>query len=241
MSQSFSESRLDPAISLNATVTPMRRTQIIDLAGGSEERVSKWRDSRRKYDIGYAVREADAIARVVAFFEARGGRYSGFRFKDWQDWKSCGIDRDIAPTDQPLGIGDGGTTVFQLIKRYEDGFDFYERPVLKPRTARIAVDGVEVDGFSVDLTTGLVTMAAAPAVDAVLTAGFEFDVPVRFDSDELPATLFLPDVHGIESIVLVEDPRYLSSGQSGLLFIGLGNPLEQLVNIDLPTGYGGAY
>ncbi len=144
---------------------------------------------------------------VGAFFEARNGRLHGFRFKDWGDHKSCLPSGTPSPTDQSIGTGDGATTAFQLVKRYASGAQSWTRAIAKPvtGTVRIALAGVEQpSGWSVDTTTGLVTFSAAPGAGVAITAGFEFDVPVRFDTDVLDVTLDLERLGSITSIPLLE-------------------------------------
>ncbi len=85
----FHEVRFPDNISRGARGGPERRTQIVELASGDEERNASWANSRRRYDVAYGIRRADDLAAVVAFFEARNGRLHGFRFKDWGDYKSC--------------------------------------------------------------------------------------------------------------------------------------------------------
>ena len=188
----FHEVRFPDDISRGARGGPERRTQIVELASGDEERNATWANSRRRYDVAYGVRRADDLAAVVAFFEARNGRLHGFRFKDWGDHKSCLPSQVPAPTDQPIGTGDGTTTGFQLLKRYASGGQIWTRTITKPvaGTVRIALDGAEqLSGWSVDTTTGVVTFSAAPGAGVAVTAGFEFDVPVRFDSDQMDLTI----------------------------------------------------
>ncbi|NJC41524.1 uncharacterized protein (TIGR02217 family) [Brevundimonas alba] len=133
------------------------------------------------------------MATLTAFFEARLGRLYGFRFRDFADFKSCPPSGTISSVDQGIGAGDGARTVFDLTKRYDDDQAACERRIHKPveGTVAIAVDGVELDAavFAVDLTTGTVTLATPPANGAVVTAGYEFDVPVRFDADRIDVTL----------------------------------------------------
>lgn len=206
----FHEVRFPDDISRGARGGPERRTQIVELASGDEERNASWADSRRRYDAAYGVRRADDLARVVAFFEARNGRLHGFRWKDWGDCKSCLPSQTPTALDQPLGTGDGATTAFQLVKRYVSGSQTWVRTIAKPvaGTVRIALDGVEqVVGWAVDATTGLVTFGTAPAAGVAITAGFAFDVPVRFDTDRLDVTLDLDRLGTITSIPLVEVRR----------------------------------
>ncbi|MAM39771.1 MAG: glycoside hydrolase family 24 [Erythrobacter sp.] len=206
----FKPATLPDDISRGARGGPERRTQIVELASGDEERNASWANSRRRYDVAYGIRRADDLAAVVAFFEARNGRLFGFRFKDWADWKSCAPSQMPSATDQVIGTGDGTTTAFQLVKAYASGSQTWTRIITKPvvGTVRVASDGVEqASGWSVDTTAGLVTFDAPPGADATITAGFEFDVPVRFDTDTLDVTLDIERLGSITSIPLLEIRR----------------------------------
>lgn len=206
----FHEVRFPDDISRGARGGPERRTQIVELASGDEERNASWANSRRRYDVAYGIRRADDIAAVIAFFEARNGRLHGFRFKDWGDHKSCLPSQTPASTDQPIGIGDGTATQFQLVKRYSSGAQSWTRTVAKPvaGTVSVALNGApQPSGWSVATTTGLVTFAAAPGAGIAITAGFTFDVPVRFDTDTLDVTLDLERLGSITSIPLLEIRR----------------------------------
>jgi uncharacterized protein (TIGR02217 family) len=207
---SFHEVRFPDTISRGARGGPERRTQIVELASGDEERNASWANSRRRYDVAYGIRRADDLAAVVAFFEARNGRLHGFRFKDWADHKSCLPAGTPSPIDQPIGTGDGTTTAFQLAKRYTSGAQSWTRAIANPvaGSVRIALGGSEqASGWSVDTTTGLVTFGSSPSVGTAVTAGFEFDVPVRFDTDTLDVTLDLERLGSITSIPLLEIRR----------------------------------
>lgn len=206
----FHEVRFPDDISRGARGGPERRTQIVELASGDEERNAAWANSRRRYDVAYGIRRADDLAAVVAFFEARNGRLHGFRFKDWGDHKSCLPSGTPAPTDQTIGTGDGTATQFQLVKRYTSGAQSWMRAITKPvaGTVTIALNGVpQTSGWSVVTTTGLITFTTAPGADVAVTAGFAFDVPVRFDTDVLDVTLDLERLGSITSIPLVEIRR----------------------------------
>jgi uncharacterized protein (TIGR02217 family) len=203
----FHEVRFPDNISRGARGGPERRTQIVELASGAEERNASWANSRRRYDVAYGIRRADDLAAVVAFFEARNGRLHGFRFKDWADFKSCLPSQTPTSTDQPIGTGNGSTNTFQLTKRYTSGAQSWSRVITKPvaGTVTIALNGTpQASGWSVSTTTGLVTFTTAPAAGVNITAGFEFDVPVRFDTDVLDVTLDLERLGSITSIPLVE-------------------------------------
>ncbi|MFB2533509.1 TIGR02217 family protein [Paracoccus sp. p3-h83] len=203
----FHEVRFPDAVSAGARGGPERRTQIVELASGAEERNASWTNSRRRYDVAYGIRRADDLAAVVAFFEARNGRLHGFRFKDWADFKSCLPSQTPGPTNQPIGTGNGAATLFQLTKRYTSGAQSWSRTITKPvaGTVSIALNGAtQASGWSVSTATGLVTFTTAPAAGVAITAGFEFDVPVRFDTDALDVTLDLERLGSITSIPLVE-------------------------------------
>ncbi|MGP9791789.1 phage distal tail protein, Rcc01695 family [Roseinatronobacter sp. NSM] len=206
----FHEVRFPDNISRGARGGPERRTQIVELASGDEERNASWVNSRRRYDVAYGIRRADDLAAVVAFFEARNGRLHGFRFRDWSDYKSCAPSQTPGPLDQPIGTGNGSVTSFALLKRYSSGAQVWTRAITKPvaGTLRLALGGVEqASGWSVDTTTGVVTFGTAPAAGIAITAGFEFDVPVRFDSDSLDVTLDIERLGSITSIPLLEIRR----------------------------------
>ncbi len=203
----FHEVRFPDAISRGARGGPERRTQIVELASGAEERNASWANSRRRYDVAYGIRRADDLAAVVAFFEARNGRLHGFRFKDWADFKSSLPSQTPGPTDQPIGTGNGAATLFQLTKRYASGAQTWTRAITKPvsGTVTIALNGTpQGSGWSVSTATGLITFTTAPAAGVAITAGFEFDVSVRFDTDALDVTLDLERLGSITSIPLVE-------------------------------------
>ena len=203
---SFDEVRFPTEISRGSSGGPERRTEIVVTGSGAEERNSRWADSRRRYNAGFGVKSLDDIHRVIAFFEERRGRLHGFRWKDHLDCKSGAPGAAVTPLDQALGSGDGVTTRFQLVKRYGAGLRDYVRSIAKPvvGTLRVAVAGHEVTGFGLDATTGVVSLAAAPPPGAAVTAGFQFDVPVRFDSDELRINLAqfaageIPDIPVVE-------------------------------------------
>lgn len=205
----FHDIRFPTAVSLGAAAGPERRTEIVALASGREERNSPWAHSRRRYDAGYGLRSLTDIEAVVAFFEARRGRLHAFRFRDPLDWMSSSAGSTVAPTDQPLGTGDGAGTEFPLIKRYHSGPAPYNRPIAKPdpSTIRVAIDGVETTSFTLtetDPAQAIIQFDAAPIPGAALTTGFAFDVPARFDADALTINLAAFEAGEIPSIPIIE-------------------------------------
>jgi uncharacterized protein (TIGR02217 family) len=203
----FHEVRFPTAIAFGASGGPERKTDIVSLASGYEERNSRWANSRRSYNAGYGVRSLDDIHAVIAFFEERRERLYGFRWKDRADFQSCAPGAAPAATDQMIGTGDGAALTFQLAKTYGGADAPWTRPIAKPvaGTVLIAVAGVlATSGWSVDTTTGQVTFTSAPADGAAITAGFQFDVPVRFDTDKLEINLTNFAAGEVPAIPLVE-------------------------------------
>jgi uncharacterized protein (TIGR02217 family) len=160
--------------------------------------------------VAYGIRRADDLAAVVAFFEARNGRLHGFRYKDWADYKSALPSLAITATDQQIGTGTGSLQTFQLAKRYTSGPQTWVRTITKPvtGTVRVALGTVEqLSGWTLDAATGVITFTTAPAGGVIVRAGFEFDVPVRFDSDTLDVTLDFERLGSITAIPLLEIRR----------------------------------
>lgn len=185
---SFHDIRFPASLSFGSIGGPERRTEIVRLANGFEERNTPWSQARRRYDAGLGLRSLDDLEALVAFFEARRGMLHGFRWKDWADFKSCPASRAPDALDQIIGIGDGATVAFQLRKAYRSGAQVEYRTIAKPvaGTVRVAVGTdpqVEALQYTVDPARGVVTLATAPGAGAEVRAGFEFDVPVRFDTD----------------------------------------------------------
>jgi uncharacterized protein (TIGR02217 family) len=208
---SFHEVRFPTGISRRASGGPERRTDVVALASGHEERNSRWAHSRRRYNAGYGVRTLDELHALINFFEERRGRLHGFRWKDHADFKSCPPQSTVEPTDQLIGTGDGVTETYQLSKSYGEGETAYGRPITKPASGsvRVAVDGEEKSvgiDFTVDEQSGVVTFlpGAIPGAGQPVSAGFEFDVPVRFDSDLLTVNLEAFAAGQIPDIALVE-------------------------------------
>ncbi|SPF80827.1 DUF2460 domain-containing protein [Pseudoprimorskyibacter insulae] len=191
---SFHDIRFPANLSFGSVGGPERRTDIVSLTSGHEERNTPWAHSRRRYDAGVGMRSLDDLEALVAFFEARQGQLYGFRWKDWSDFKSCRPSKKPGEDDQVIGTGDGQKTQFQLVKRYRSGPAEYARPIVKPVAGTVIVavqstpmrEGVH---FEIDTSTGLVSLDTAPPEGSVVTAGFEFDVPVRFDTNRIQTSV----------------------------------------------------
>ncbi|MAY60927.1 MAG: glycoside hydrolase family 24 [Rhizobiales bacterium] len=206
MTQGFHEVSLPLRLALGAAGGPARRTDIVALSNGGEARNARWADSRRRYDVGTGLRSIEDLYQLTAFFEARRGQLYGFRFRDPVDHASAAPGTAIAPTDQEIGTGDGETAVFQLRKLYGETVRIIHKPVAG--SVLLAVDGVAIEAvdFEVDDTTGEVSFAPAaiPGAGAVITAGYEFDIPVRFDADRIEVNLAAFRAGSAPTVPLVE-------------------------------------
>ncbi len=208
---SFHEVSFPLAIALQGRGGPRRKTDIVTTGSGREERNAKWGQSRRFYDAGSGVKTLADLATLVAFFEERRGRLYGFRWRDRMDDRSCSPGLTPSATDQVIGTGDGSTRIFQLAKTYGGQFAPYRRVINKPvdGSVKIAVNGAVAQAgvaFDCDPTGGMVIFRtnAIPAFGTTITAGFRFDVPVRFDTDELSIDLSAFIAGEVPSIPLVE-------------------------------------
>ncbi|HHB83597.1 MAG TPA: TIGR02217 family protein [Devosia sp.] len=204
----FHNVRFPLDIALGARGGPQRLTDVVTLVSGAEERNSRWADSRRRFNAGYGVKSLADMQAVLAFFEERRGRFHSFLWRDGLDNSSAYLQNTITPYDQPIGEGDGIKTRFQLVKRYGENYDPYDRAVTKPVSAsvRLALDGVEIlpPDFTLDGLSGMVTFNVAPAPGVAITAGYEFDIPVRFDTDNLEIELAGFDAAVAPNIPIVE-------------------------------------
>lgn len=205
----FHDIRFPANLSFGSLGGPERRTEVVALANGHEERNTPWAQSRRRYDAGLGLRSLDDVETLIAFFEARQGMLHGFRWKDWADYKSCKASSEITPLDQCLGFGDGAKTSFQMLKTYRSGAWTTERFIAKPvaNTVRVAIGGTEAvqeRDWTLDLNTGLITFDVAPAVNAEISVGYEFDVPVRFDTDLVQVSVASFQAGDVPSVPVVE-------------------------------------
>ncbi len=205
----FHEVRFPASLSFGSVGGPERRTDIVTLANGFEERNTPWAHSRRRYDAGLGMRSLDDIETLISFFEARQGQMFGFRWKDWSDFKSGAATAEVDKGDQVIARGDGETVSFQLVKTYSSGGFSYVRPILKPVLGTVTL-GLDQDAqregvdFEVDLATGRVMFSAPPPEQVEITAGFEFDVPVRFDTDKIQTSVASFQAGDVPNVPVVE-------------------------------------
>ncbi|MHB2265901.1 phage distal tail protein, Rcc01695 family [Aliihoeflea sp. PC F10.4] len=208
MMESFHDVRFPTAISFGATGGPERRVEIVTMTSGQERRNLRQSRSRRRFDAGTGVRALDDLSEIVAFFEARRGAFHAFRFRDPFDHRSCGPGIEPSANDQTIGISDGEETRFQLTKAYGEGADAYLRDIVLPvaGSVSVAVNGFALDpnAFEVDVLMGEVSLAEPPAVNAVVSAGYLFDIAARFDAERLEISLSSFKAGQIPTIPIVE-------------------------------------
>ena len=194
----FHEIQFPPKIAYGASGGPEFNTTITTTQAGFEQRNINWQKARGRWDVSTGIKSKTDMDTVIAFFRARFGRAYGFRFKDWSDYQGV---------NQSLGTGNGTKTAFQLVKNYFSGSNSYSRDIKKPvsGTVKIYLNSIlQSSGFTIDHTTGMVTFSSAPANGVLVNADFDFDVPVRFDADQLAVRIDGPGQYLWDTIPIVE-------------------------------------
>ncbi len=180
---SFVEIQFPADISYGSSGGPTFSTDVIEAFSGFEQRNINWSAARARYNVAHGVKTQSQLDELIAFFRARQGKAIGFRFKDWTDYQAVA---------QNIGTGNGSQTVFQLTKKYTSSVTV-TRIIKKPvnnSALKIYLNAVlQSSGYTVNYTTGAVTFTTAPGSGVAVTADFEFDVPVRFDTDQLDAAI----------------------------------------------------
>lgn len=175
------------------TSRPKYSVTVVRRVGGHERRNRNWTYPLHQFNLTIGPYDDDAIQEILEYWHALGGIETGFRFKDWVDYKSCRVSDVVTNLDQPLVLADAGASPrqYQLTKRYTKGARIQDRLIKKPVSGTIVVADngsslVENTDYSIDYGTGLVTMltsASGSPIGSALTWGGEFDVPVRFEDD----------------------------------------------------------
>ncbi|MBW7990053.1 MAG: TIGR02217 family protein [Planctomycetes bacterium] len=241
----FHEVQFPIGISYGSGFGPAFSTNITETDSGQEERIARWANARRRYDVREAIKSRDDIYTIQQFYIVRGGAANGFRFKDFTDFSSASNGRGTPDDeDQSIGTGDASEVSFQLTKQYVSGIFTRNRNITKPvsGTVVVALDTVaKTEGvdFTVDTTSGLITFTAAPGGGAAITAGFEFDVPVRFGKeadDQLLIAIDSFDITQISSLPLIEIRDEDESGEDA--FQGGAADLSVTADTQLSVGTG---
>jgi uncharacterized protein (TIGR02217 family) len=192
----FSEMRFPPDIAYGATGGPEFFTDIVTSSSGFERRNLNWLQARCKYNLAQAIKTKKQLDDLIAFFRICQGRAIGFRFKDWSDYK---IEL------QEISIADGVQTKFQLIKKYHYA-DFQAiRKITKPVDGTVKIySNNKLAEVLIDYSSGEIKFAQAPVAGSLISAEAEFDVPVRFDIDQLITSIESYGIYSHYEIPLIE-------------------------------------
>jgi uncharacterized protein (TIGR02217 family) len=192
--------RIDDCIEQGATGGPTFSTGLLTSDNGVESAIENWTQARRFWDISYGLRTKAMYDITLAFFLARRGKARGFLFKDWTDYQM---------PRQSIGTGDGTTTAFALAKTYADTVIPYNRVITRPvrtptDTLEAWVNGVSTGAFTYVQGSGIITFSVAPPNGQDVEAACEFDVPVRFDTDQLPMNITWQEAVAMQNILIAE-------------------------------------
>ncbi len=195
---SFVEIQFPADISYGSSGGPTFSTDVIEAFSGFEQRNINWSAARARYNVAHGVKTQSQLDELIAFFRARQGKAIGFRFKDWTDYQAVA---------QNIGTGNGSQTVFQLTKKYTSSVTVtrvIKKPVNNSALKIYLNAALQSSGYTVNYATGMVTFTTAPGSGVAVTADFEFDVPVRFDTDQLDAAIDDFGTRSWSNIPLVE-------------------------------------
>lgn len=186
VTSTFVETQFPTDISYGSTGGSAFNTTIFEASSGWEQRNINWSVSKAKYDVSYSIKSKSQMDALVNFFMAMNGRAYSFRFKDWGDYQIA---------NQVIGTGNSVATTFQLVKSYGVGSRVFTRTIKKPvanTVTYVTVGGTVIPQgsgagkYTLDTTTGIFTFGTPPTVGLPIVVQYiEFDVPVRFDVDEL--------------------------------------------------------
>lgn len=192
--------RFPDTIAFGATGGPRFFTAIADSPSGTELRSGQWTQDLNAYEVGLVNRGAEETQAMLAFFRAVAvGRANGFRFKDFGAGESSAVN-------QLLGVGDGIVTQFQLRKLYLQEDESYAKLITKPvaGTVRCTLNGTATTAFTVNAATGVVTFTSPPGDTVQVHASFQYDIPVRLNTDWLRVRCVSLGVYAWDSCELVE-------------------------------------
>ena len=194
---SFLEMRFPELISFNSSSIVQFDTSVVVTKNGLEQRNINWNYAKMRFNIVNGIKTKSELDDILRFFRNVKGRAFGFRFKDWSDYNA---------KKQIIGYGDGIKKEFQLIKSYIVNNNFYTRKINKPvfSTVKIYLDNVESDNFSIDFTSGLLSFDYSIPMNVKVEADFEFDVPVRFESDVIEVSMETVNTGFVKDISLIE-------------------------------------
>lgn len=195
----FIETRINDGLIIYETAGgPGYSTTIVKTFSGFEQRNKNWTRARGRWELGERLCTNAELAAIIAFFRAVGGMAHGFRFKDFADFQVTVANGYLGDT----GLATAATT-YQMNKKYTAGTQQDARAILKPISATITVfvnGSLKTPGvdYILNTDTGIITWLIQPSVGAALTWAGQFDVPTRFDVDEIKSRFDATD--GTESL-----------------------------------------
>ena len=233
----FYEIRFPDDISYGSAGGPGFATQIIGVEGGGEQRVARWSNARRRFDVAYGVKSYTQLQNVIRHYVAVKGAANGFRYKDWGEFTTA-IDGQSAVTIanganillHTVSAANVAAATFdiQLKKLYKVAQGASETQTVARNITKPVLNSVKLwkkgggdvtpvavaTGWSINYTTGIITVTNWAGSSVVendeVYAGCEFDIPVRF-SKEMDAMMSVSldtfDTGSAESIELVELPE----------------------------------
>jgi uncharacterized protein (TIGR02217 family) len=189
----FYEIQFPTEIGVGAVGGPGFSTDIVEVNSGFEQRNANWSASRHVFDVSHGARTSAQMNELIAFFRLMKGRAHSFRFKDWTDYivvAGEGVFLQLTPT------------TFQMQKKYVTGGYNDLRTISKPVSGTIALTGGA--GSTIDYTTGILTVGAGSPTPIPTAWTGQFDVPCRFDTDQMKASIDDYEVYAWGQIPVVE-------------------------------------
>jgi uncharacterized protein (TIGR02217 family) len=201
----ISSYRLPDNIESGSGFGPSWSNVIQESIAGTEQRYARWTKCRGVGDLSLGLQSSEDplgdFRAIYAMFMAHRGSLYPWRFR---------CDYDSSAEHEFFGVGDGIQTEFQLTMTYDPGLLLLGIPgplsYVRDIVLVVGVPVIEIAGtptIAFSLTSGgIIIFDSAPTGD--LTWSGTFDIPVRFDTDNLPIIMNAGDLAGIHSIPIKE-------------------------------------
>jgi uncharacterized protein (TIGR02217 family) len=191
----FHDVRLPDQVERGSHGGPRFKTTVIDLSSGAEQRNIDWSLTRHYWEVSYGVSNRADYEEVRDFFMNRRGRAHTFRFRDWTDYQL---------TLEQIGTGDGVETEFQITKTYTGSFP-YVRNITRPvaSTLVVKINGVTTTAYTLN-ALGVIEFNVAPALADIITVSCDFDIPMRFDTDQFDLVPEWSEASAVGSLPIIE-------------------------------------
>lgn len=204
------------SVSQGTEAAPVSLVDIARGPSGKEQRRKRRSRILRRFNIAKNIRSVNDVYDILSLFEVMEGPLHSFACKNLIDYKSGKPADDVTALDALIGVGDGTNAVFQLKKQFkvtkaDSTVLAIDRNIYLPvqGTVLIAVDGVakaETTDWVLNYETGVVTFVVGhePGDGLDVTAGFQFNERVRFDTNDLSQVMEFFRVGSVPSIPLIE-------------------------------------